>query len=117
MKRMLPLDYERKWRVVAYVDGGLDPAKARAIERRMASVAALAAERDRIEALGRALRSNFPLTPPPAALRERIERAVGLRRMPSRPTWLALAASVALAVVVGSSSSFYVLAQCRRRRR
>src|SRR5207247_8572792 len=30
--------------------------------------------------------------------------------MPSRPTWLALAASGALAVVVGSSSSFYVLA-------
>src|SRR6266704_347893 len=110
MKMMLPPDDEPKWLVHAYVDGELDPANARVIERRIANDAALAAERDRIEALGRALRSNFPLTPPPAALRERIERAVGLRRMPSRPTWLALAASVVLAVVVGSSSSFYVLA-------
>jgi anti-sigma factor RsiW len=96
--------------VHAYVDGELDPANARAIEQRITNDAVLAAERDRIEALGHALRSNFPLTPPPAALRERIERAVGMRRMPSRPTWLALAASVTLAVIVGSSSTFYAFA-------
>ena len=96
--------------VHAYVDGELDPANVRAIERRMADNAALAAERDRVEALQHALRSNFPLTPAPAALRERIERAAGLHRIPSRPTWLALAASVAFAVMVGSSSTFFALA-------
>jgi anti-sigma factor RsiW len=64
--------------VHAYVDGELDPANARAIEQRIANDAALAAERDRIEALQHVLRSNFPLTPPPPALRERIERAAGL---------------------------------------
>src|SRR5438034_1478140 len=110
MKMMLPPDDEPKWLVHAYVDGELDPASARAIERRIANDPALAAERDRVEALQHALRSNFPLTPPPAALRERIERAVGLRRMPARPTWLAFAASVAVALMVGSSSTFFALA-------
>jgi anti-sigma factor RsiW len=95
--------------VHAYMDGELDPANARAIERRIANDPALAAERDRVAALRHALRSNFPLAPPPAALRERIERAVGLRRMPPRPTWLALAASVALALMLGSSSTFFAL--------
>jgi anti-sigma factor RsiW len=110
MKMMLLLDGDPKLLVHAYVDGELDPANARAIERRIANDSVLAAERDRVEALQRALRSKFPLTPPPAALRERIERAVGLRRMPSRPTWLALAASVAVAVIVGSSSTFLTVA-------
>jgi anti-sigma factor RsiW len=96
--------------VHAYLDGELDPANARAIERRIANDAALAAECGSVDALQRALRNNFPLIEPPAALRPRIERAVGTRRVPSRPTWLALAASVALATVVGSSSTFLALA-------
>ena len=107
---MLLPDDDPKLLVHAYVDGELDPANARAIERRIASDAVLAAERDRIEALQRALRSNFPLTPPPAALRERIERVAGVRRMPARPTWMALAASIALGVIVGSSTTFIALA-------
>jgi anti-sigma factor RsiW len=110
MKTMLLPDDDPKLLVHAYVDGELDPANARALERRIQSEPALAAERDRIEALQRVLRSKFPLAPPPAHLRERIERAAGLRRMPARPTWLALAASVALAVIIGSSSTFYALA-------
>jgi anti-sigma factor RsiW len=107
---MPPPNDDPRLLVHAYVDGELDPANARAIERRIADNAALAAERDRVEALQHALRSNFPLMPAPAALRERIERAVGLRRMPSRPTWLALAASVAFAVMAASSSTFFALA-------
>src|SRR5919108_2094907 len=105
-----PYDDDPKLLVHAYVDGELDPANARAIEQRMASDPALAAERDRVEALQRALRTAFPLAPPPPGLRERIERTVGLRRAPPRPTWMALAASVALAAIVGSSSTWFALA-------
>jgi anti-sigma factor RsiW len=106
---LLPEDDPRLL-VHAYLDGELDSANARAVEQRIANDAALAAECDRVDALQRALRNNFPLTEPPAALRQRIERAVGMRRVPSRPTWLALAASVALATFVGSSSTFLALA-------
>src|SRR5216684_5097639 len=110
MKTMLLPEDDPKLLVHAYVDGELDPANARALERRIQSEPALAAERDRVEALQRVLRSKFPLAPAPAHLRERIERAAGLRRLPARPTWLALAASVALAVIVSSSSTFIALA-------
>src|SRR5204863_3124195 len=67
---------------------------------------------DRIEALQRALRTQFPIAAPPAGLRERIERAAGLRRAaaPPRPTWVALAASVAVALMLGSGSTFFALA-------
>ena len=106
---LLPED-DPKLLVHAYVDGELDPANARALERRIQSEPGLAAERDRVEALQRVLRSKFPLAPAPAHLRERIERAAGLRRLPARPTWLALAASVALAVIASTSSTFVVLA-------
>src|SRR5437588_13125745 len=97
--------------VHAYVDGELDPANARALEARMAENSALAAERDRIEALQRALRTQFPLAPPPPGLRERIERAAGMHRAaaPARPTWAALAASVALALMLGSGSTVFAL--------
>jgi anti-sigma factor RsiW len=105
---LLPED-DPKLLVHAYVDGELDPANSRALERRIQSEPALAAERDRVEALQRALRSKFPLTPAPAHLRERIERAAGLRRMPARPTWMALAASIAVAVIVGSGTTLIAL--------
>src|SRR6266487_1584281 len=110
MKTMPLPDDDPKLLVHAYVDGELDPANARALERRIQSEPTLAAERDRVEALQRVLRSKFPLAPAPAHLRERIVRAAGLRRLPARPTWLALAASVALAVIVSTSSTFVVLA-------
>ena len=96
--------------VHAYVDGELDPANARALATRIEQDPGLAAERDRIEALQRALRTQFPLAAPPAGLRERIERAAGLRRAPPRPTWAALAASVAVALMLGGGSTFFALA-------
>jgi len=95
--------------VHAWCDGELDPANALALERRMAADPRLAAERDRILALKRAMAKLKPAAAPPA-LRGRIERAVGLRRPPVRPTWSALAASVALAVVLSGGATWSLLA-------
>jgi anti-sigma factor RsiW len=93
--------------VHAYVDGELDPANALAIERRMVSEPALAAERARVEALRRALRERLPREAEPPGLRERVRRAVGITRERSRPTWMAMAASVALAIFASSTGTWY----------
>ena len=106
----MTMNEDEKLLVHAYVDGELDPANARALAARIEENPALAAERDRIEALQRALRTQFPIAAPPAGLRARIERAAGLRRGPARPTWMALAASVALALMLGSGATFVTLA-------
>ena len=99
--------------VHAYVDGELDPAHALEMERQFASDPALAAERDRVEALRRAIREQLPLEAAPADLARRIETAVGLRRddvrASSHPSWRALAASVVLAVFLASGATWFVL--------
>jgi anti-sigma factor RsiW len=97
----------------AYVDGELDPANALEIERRLAADPALAAERDRIAALRTALQRNFPREPAPAGLRARVEAIAGVRKRAQPPSWLALAASVALAALVGSSATYVALGPAR----
>jgi anti-sigma factor RsiW len=94
--------------VHAYLDGELDPAHALEIERRLAGEPALAAERDRIAALRRLVRDRLPPEALPAGLAARIERAVGGRRW-TNPSWRALAASVALAAVLASGSTWLAL--------
>jgi anti-sigma factor RsiW len=95
--------------VHAYVDGELDPANAIAIERRIASEPVLAAERARVEALRRALRERLPQEPAPAALREKVRRAAGLTRQRAQPTWMAMAASLALAIFASSTGTWYAM--------
>jgi anti-sigma factor RsiW len=91
----------------AYLDGELDPINALEIERRLATDPALAAERDRVETLRRLLRERMPREAPSPALQARIERAAGLRAVPPRPSWRALAASVAVTAMLASSATWF----------
>jgi len=100
---------ENRLLIHAYVDGELDPANALGVERQIAADPALAAEYAQTEALRRALREKLPPKPLPPHLRRRIEAAVGLNRARSRPSWQALAASVALAFVVASTATWVLV--------
>ena len=97
--------------VHAYVDGELDPAHALEVERQLASDPALAAERDRVEALRRAIAQQLPRENAPPGLARRVEAALGLRaaRAVSGPSWRALAASVAVAAFLGSGATWLAL--------
>jgi anti-sigma factor RsiW len=97
--------------VHAYVDGELDPAHALAVERQLAGDPSLAAERARIEALRSALRDKFPREPLPSNLRIRIDTALGLNRVATGPSWRTLAASVAIATVLASGSTWWSMQQ------
>src|SRR5262245_9364496 len=95
----------------AYLDGELDAAAALDMERRIAADPKLAAERERIEAVRRALRERLPREAPSPALRARIETAVGIRRtrfLPARPSWGALAASVAATAMLASVATMHL---------
>jgi anti-sigma factor RsiW len=93
--------------VHAYLDGELDTANALRVQRMIADDPALAAEYDRVRALQQALRDRLPPEMPSPTLRARIEAAVGLRqRRRPQPSWMALAASVAIAAVIGSAGTF-----------
>jgi anti-sigma factor RsiW len=95
--------------VHAYVDGELDPATMIAIEQRMAVEPKLAAERARVEALRRTLHERLPQMAPPPGLEARVRRATGLTVARARPTWLALAASVMLAIFASSGGTWFAL--------
>ena len=101
--------------VHAYVDGELDPAHALEVERQLDDDPALAVERERVEALRRVIAEQLPREGAPPGLARRIEAAIGLRpvsapaRSSSRPSWRALAASVAVAAFLGSSATWLAL--------
>jgi anti-sigma factor RsiW len=97
----------------AYLDGELDPTNALAVEERMATDPALAAECERVEALQRLVREYLPREAPPPGLRMRVETAVGMRRSRTQFSWRALAASIAVTAVVASSSTSILLTPSR----
>jgi len=98
--------------VHALLDGELDPAHALEVERKIAADPALAAERARSLALRQALQ-KVPRKPLPAHVRMRVERTIGLgatQPARGRPSWAALAASVAIALLAGSASTYVAFA-------
>jgi anti-sigma factor RsiW len=95
--------------VHAYLDGELDPANALEIEHRMSTNPALAAEGERVKALQQLIHERLPREVAPPGLRARIEASVGRdRRVRERPSWRALAASIALTAMVASSSTWFI---------
>jgi anti-sigma factor RsiW len=100
---------ERWFLVHAYLDGELDPANALAIARQIAADPAVGAEVERIEALRQVVRDRLPSEPLPPYLRAKIEAAIGRRGPKVQPSWRALAASVALAMALGSASTWVAL--------
>ena len=106
-----PAVHEDPTRLVhAYVDGELDPANTLALETRMATDAALAAECERVDALQRLIRQRLPRETLPPGLRARIEASVGMRRPRVQVSWRALAASIVLTAMVASGATSIVLA-------
>src|SRR5438046_3186217 len=95
--------------VHAYVDGELDPANAIAVEQRIAADPVLAGEHARVQALRRTLRERLPRELPPPGLQARIRKAVGIAADRAPPTWRAMAASIALAVMASSGTTWLVL--------
>src|ERR1700726_3989754 len=96
--------------VHAYLDGELDPANALEIEQGMSNDPALAAEGERVKALRQLIHERLPPEGSPPGLRSRIEASVGgHQRVRERPSWRALAASIALTAVVASSSTWLLV--------
>ena len=114
-----PLIYEDSTLPIhAYLDGELDPTNALAVEKRMATNPALAAECERVEALQRLMREHLPREAPPPGLHMRVETAVGMRRPRTQLShaqfsWRALAASIAVTAVVASGATSMLRAPSR----
>ena len=104
---MTPEAFERDQMLLvhAYVDGELDTADTLAMMQRMAAEPALAAECERIAALQRLMRRHLAGEKLPPGLRGRIDAMIGTPRRRPQPSWLALAASVAVAAVLASGST------------
>jgi anti-sigma factor RsiW len=95
--------------VHAYVDGELDAVNTLAIKREIDADERLSNERANASALQNALRAHFPREAAPEQLQRRIDRAIGRYSAPRRPTWMAMAASVLLAIALSSSATRLVL--------
>ena len=97
--------------VHAYADNELDTTSALAASREIEASPALKAELVRTEALRAAIRERVLPEELPINLRAQIDSALGLTRTNTRPSWRALAASVVLALAVGSASTWLVTHQ------
>ena len=83
----------------AWLDNELSLPETIAAQAQLAADPALAAEAKTIMRLKEALREKLPPEPAPPRLKARVESAIGLNRRGPRPMWIALAASLVVAVL------------------
>ncbi len=106
--RTLPTE-DTKLSMHAYLDGELSEADALAVRQTIEVDPTLAGQFETYRALQETLRSRFTREPLSPHLRARINAATGTGRKPFRPTWMALAAAVLLAIVGSSASTWLIL--------
>ncbi|HTS39905.1 MAG TPA: anti-sigma factor [Xanthobacteraceae bacterium] len=95
--------------VHAYCDGELDPVNAKAIEQQISADPSLAAERDRIMALRRALHGNLPARPLPRGLRDDVMKSIGRPRHDVLSAWNKIAASILVAIALSAAGAWYIV--------
>ena len=95
--------------VHAYLDGELDAAHSSIVAQKIAASPMLTRELEQTKALRRVLRDQLPRRTLPPNLRSRVEAIVGMRRRQVHPSWQALAASIALAFLLGGGSTWAIL--------
>jgi anti-sigma factor RsiW len=94
----------------AYLDGELDIASAIAIERSIEAEPALANQAADIRVLQAALRNKFPRESIPPHVQSKVDALVrkeGISRW--RPTWTSMAASLVVAIVLSSTSTWLAM--------
>jgi anti-sigma factor RsiW len=94
--------------VHAYLDGELDPANALAVKEQIEADPQLARELARAEAAAEAVRTHIRREDLTESFRRRIAAIAPAGRWP-QPTWIALAASVVLAVGLSGGSTWFAL--------
>jgi len=100
--------------VHAYLDGELDPANALSVAQQMSQEPALAAEAEHVRELQNLIHDHLTREEAPSSLRARIESRIGsTRQLSATPSWMhswrALAASIAVAAIVASGSTWLVV--------
>jgi anti-sigma factor RsiW len=93
----------------AYLDGELDPVNALAVSQRLAESDVLAAEAERVRILQQRLK-ELPRERAPESLRTLITSSIGTARpRNTRPSWRALAASIAVTAMISSGSAWLII--------
>jgi anti-sigma factor RsiW len=107
---------DRRLLLHAWLDDELSLPETIAANAQFAGDPGLAGEAKTILRLKQALREKLPPEPTPPRLQARIEKSIGLRRRASRPVWMAIAASLVVAVLGSAiaTSTFLRLADGER---
>ncbi len=108
-------DVDSRLIMQAALDGELDAAGQISFERRLADDPVLAKDYERLAALRRTLRKNFPREPAPAALRSRIaalNRPVApIRADLTRRGAMRMAAALVIGIGIGGGSTYWAVSR------